>query len=344
MDSAAFVGIFIVLVAGLMMGSVAWPVKLMQRFKYEHWAFCAMTTGLVILPWTITLIWCPNAIEAYKTIDVSVLLKSNLFSLSWGLANVLGLLCLLRIGFCLSNGILTGIGVSLGVTIPMIFKGSGLFKDSADIISKPGIVVIVAVVIMLIGVILASKAGFARAQDLRATEQKSGSFLGGLMMIVIAGILSCGISFAFVYSQGPVKDAMKAYGAGDIPATFAVWAIGLIGGALINILYPAFLITKNKSWKIFIAHPREIFLSLIIGLNLCISIALMGKGMVLLGALGASVGFGLQQAMQMLGGQAIGFIAGEWQGVANKTRRTMYMAIAVLIIAAIVMAYGNSLL
>jgi hypothetical protein len=69
----------------------------------------------------------------------------------------------------------------------------------------------------------------------------------------------------------------------------------------------------------------------------------MGKGMLLLGPLGASVGFGVQQAMQMLGGQTVGFASGEWRGINGTPRHQMYLAIAVLIAAAVVMAYGNTL-
>ena len=52
-------------------------------------------------------------------------------------------------------------------------------------------------------------------------------------------------------------------------------------------------------------------LSIIIGGQFCLAIALGGKGMVLLGVFGASVGAGIQQAMQMIGGQGLGFISGE---------------------------------
>jgi hypothetical protein len=69
----------------------------------------------------------------------------------------------------------------------------------------------------------------------------------------------------------------------------------------------------------------------------------MGKGMLLLGALGASVGFGIQQATQMLGNQGVGFISGEWSGVFGTPRKQMYLAITFLITAAIVLAYGNTL-
>jgi hypothetical protein len=70
---------------------------------------------------------------------------------------------------------------------------------------------------------------------------------------------------------------------------------------------------------------------------------MMGSGMRELGALGASIGLGIQQASQMLGGQALGFLSGEWRGVSALSRRMMFIAIACLIVAAFVMAWGNSL-
>jgi hypothetical protein len=45
----------------------------------------------------------------------------------------------------------------------------------------------------------------------------------------------------------------------------------------------------------------------------------------------------------MLGGQGVGFISGEWKGVFGKPRFQMYAAIGVLIVAALIMAFGNSL-
>ena len=84
-------------------------------------------------------------------------------------------------------------------------------------------------------------------------------------------------------------------------------------------------------------------LAVLIGVDFSLAVALMGKGMLLLGALGASVGFGIQQAMQMTGTQLLGFTSGEWRGVHGKPRLQMYLALAILFVAAVVMAYGNSL-
>src|SRR6202022_4563267 len=121
-------GAAIVVLAGLIQGSGAWPIKLMRKYKFEHWWFVAMLVGLVIAPWVITLAACPDAWQAYRGIDTTTLLKANAFALSWGIANILCGLCFVRIGLALTGGILTGLGVSIGVTLPMIIKGSGRFR------------------------------------------------------------------------------------------------------------------------------------------------------------------------------------------------------------------------
>jgi L-rhamnose-H+ transport protein len=351
-------GAFVVVLAGLIQGSGAWPMKLMRKFKFEHWWFISMLVGLVLAPWAITLIFCPNAWEAYRSIDSPTLIKANAWALSWGVANILCGLCFVRIGIALTGGILTGLGVSVGVTLPMIVKGSGLFSEAPNLNSSAGKMVLIGVSIMLLGVIVAAIAGFGRDRILarnssskigQATDEnletagRSGSFLGGLIMVIVAGVLSAGISFAFVYSQGPIVSAMKARGAGEIPANFAVWAIGLLGGALINVTYPAYLMTKHSSWNVLFSAWKELALAIFIGFNFIFGVALMGKGMLLLGPLGASVGFGVQQAAQMLGSQGVGFASGEWRGIIGKPRNQMYLAIAILIAAALVMAYGNTL-
>ena len=81
----------------------------------------------------------------------------------------------------------------------------------------------------------------------------------------------------------------------------------------------------------------------LIGVQFIAAVTLMGRGMLLLGALGASVGFGIQQAMQILGNQAVGFTSGEWRGVLGTPRKQMVVAVAILIVAVIIMAYGNML-
>lgn len=344
MSSPSLLGILLVAIAGLLVGSGMWPMKLVRHYRFEHWWFVAMLTGLVVIPWTVTLLYCPGALDALGRVPGRVLLTANLWSVGWGIANVLCGLCFVRIGIALTGAILTGLGAALGVTLPMVVKGSGLFEHAPDLGSAAGLTVLAGVGVMLAGVVLAARAGFGRERVLGADRAgASGGFAAGLVMAAIAGVLSCGMSLAFVYGQGPIMQALQAEGAGEVPATFGVWAVGLLGGALVNLVYPLYVMVRDRTLGVLVRHAREGFLVAIIGVNFAAGVVLMGAGMRALGALGASVGFGVQQATQMLGGQLLGFMSGEWSGVAGRPRRLMYAAIACLLLAATVMGWGNTL-
>lgn len=403
-------GVLLVAAGGLAMGSGAWPFKLMRKYQFEHWWFVAMLVGLIVMPWTITLIGCPHALPSLHNVPVSAVVLGNLFAVGWGIANVLNGVCLVRIGVGLTGAIMTGLGVSLGAIVPMVFKGSGLFKNTPDLLSAAGLTVCGGVALMLVGVVTASLAGLGQHREFARQDRATGGYLFWLALTIVAGILSSFMTFVFVYSQGPIvahlsyvkpgmdirvtvegstdisgdytvradgmikivgfgpvlvaghsawdaaaqiaqsvnvsqpkRSPMVRVETGSIPATFGVFALGLLGGAVVNLGYAAYLLTKNRSWGLLIRHPGEFLLAIITGVNFSMAVALMGKGMLLLGPLGGSVGWGIQQAMQMTGAQLVGFISGEWRGIHGKPRMQMYLAIAILVFAAVVLAYGNTL-
>jgi hypothetical protein len=126
-------------------------------------------------------------------------------------------------------------------------------------------------------------------------------------------------------------------------AVFPVWASAAFSGAMLNLLYPMILMTKRKSWGVLLTNWKEFGLTGIMGFQTFLALTLPGKGMLMLGALGAAIGGGIQQAMQMVGGQGTGFISGEWRGVHGKPRMQMYASIALLIVAAFIMAYSKTI-
>jgi protein involved in polysaccharide export with SLBB domain len=129
---------------------------------------------------------------------------------------------------------------------------------------------------------------------------------------------------------------------GNLLAPFPVWAVGMMAGALVNFLFPLYLMRRNHSGHLLLTSWRELPFPLLGGMQFFAAILLLGIGSLQLGALGASVGWGLFQAMQVLGGQAVGFLSGEWRGVNGKPRTQMYLAIAIIVVAACVMAFGNT--
>ena len=126
-------------------------------------------------------------------------------------------------------------------------------------------------------------------------------------------------------------------------ANMAVWAVGLVGGAAVNLGYPAWLMTKHRSWGMLVGSGRDAVLALILGLQFILAVVLMGQGMRLLGVAGAAVGFGIQQTLQLLGNQGVGFVSGEWRGIGGRPLRQMIAAVLVLVIAVVVLAFGKTL-
>jgi L-rhamnose-H+ transport protein len=232
--------------------------------------------------------------------------------------------------------------------LPMVVKASGIFKESPDLFSKPGAIVMIGTAIMLIGVVLASLAGAGRERTRNASAgtsqegKRAGGFAVGLAMVVVAGALSVGWGCAFTYSQDAIIQAMTAHGAAKFPAGIAVWAVALLGAAIPNVLYPAILMTCHRSWGVLAKQPGEIGLSIVYGILFFAPSALLGHGMLLLGTLGASLGWGLVQGTLILGGQILGFVTGEWRGVSGTPRRQIYAAILLLIAAMIVMACAKA--
>jgi hypothetical protein len=404
-------GISLVAVGGLIMGAGAWPIKLMRAFQFEHWFFLAMLFGLVLGPWAFTLASFPNFFQALRDPEVQqTLIAANILAACWGVANILCGLCYVRIGIALTQAILSGLGVSVIVMAPMIFKAQGQFEDAPDIVSKTGGTVLLGVGIMLVAVVMASLAGFGRDRQLAKAQRTAGSFSIGLIMTVIAGIASAGLWLAFIYCEGPIrsrvcivepgatielsvtgrKDLCKEISVGkdstiaikglqpievvglsakdtadkiadvlglpqpegkpnvkvtmpSVLAVFPVWAAGSFSGAMLCLIYPMFLMTKRKSWGVLLTNWREFGLTAIMGVQTLLALTLPSKGMLMLGTLGAAIGGGIQQAMQMVGGQGTGFISGEWRGVYGKPRLQMYGSIALLILASFVMAYSKTI-
>jgi len=420
------IGVLLVAVGGLIMGAGAWPMKLMRTFQFEHWWFLFILIGFVLGPWTVTLVVFPQVFEALRDpVLQGALVKANVLALCWGVANILCGLCYVRIGIALTQAILSGLGASVVVLTPMVFKASGQFKDAPDVMSRSGAIVLLGVGVMLVAVVLAALAGFGRDRVLKKLQSTSGSFLVGLIMTIVAGFTSAGLWLAFDYCQGPIRSriciveagtkitltvaddekvdakhaiaaerknsrksltgdyavgengAIELPGAGSVniagltaksaadriagvlklpqpegdegvklttPSSLSilpVWALGAFSGALLNLLYPAYFMTRRRSWGTLLTNWKEFGLAAIMGFQTLLALVLPGKGMLLLGALGAAIGGGIQQAMQMAGGQGTGFISGEWRGVRGKPRLQIYASIALLILASIIMAIAK---
>ena len=209
------IGILLVTLAGLGTGTIAWPMKLMRRLSFEHYWFLAMLVSLVIFPWAVVLCCVPSPWEVYAEVGWRPILLCNLFSVCWGIANVLYGICVLRIGAALTGAVLSGVGGGRRRDAADDAQGLGGVPEAPDLASKTGLVILLGVAVIVAGVVLSTLAGFGRDRALQKRHGRggaSGSFLLGLIMAVVAGILSAGLALGFVYTHDPIFKAVTARG------------------------------------------------------------------------------------------------------------------------------------
>ncbi len=114
-------------------------MKKIKDVRFEQYLFVFMFTAIIVYPWLVVWLFVPDPIAIIRQVGWKPLLISNILSVCWGIANVLYLIGVVRIGAALTGAILSAAGLCVGVTIPMIFKGSGLFNRAPDLFSTAGL-------------------------------------------------------------------------------------------------------------------------------------------------------------------------------------------------------------
>ena len=107
-------GLLLVTLAGLGTGTSAWPIKKIKKLHFEQYLFVFMFTGIIVYPWVVVFFNVPDISTVMKDVGWKPLIVSNLLSVSWGVANILYLICVVKIGAALSGAILSAIGISVG--------------------------------------------------------------------------------------------------------------------------------------------------------------------------------------------------------------------------------------
>ena len=104
-------------------------------------------------------------------------------------------------------------------------------------------------------------------------------------------------------------------------------------------------ITKLNTWRNYFkaGSGRDFGLAVVAGSCHFLAQIPYGMGAYYLGRLGTSVGWVFNIALSLLVANALGFITKEWKGAPKASTRTLFVGLAVLVVAMAILAHGNSL-
>lgn len=341
-------GFVVLLLACLFQGSFGICFKKYQPFSWEaFWALFSII-GVLLIPH----IWCaievPDYFSYLQQTPQSVLLAGALAGFFWGISSIWYSRAIDMIGVSLVTGINLGLSNLLGSLVPMFILNR---FPSASALAM----LLVGQVVLMIGVVILSKAGFIKNKaasettdkdesEANAAGKKKGSvFMTGFIMALASGAGSAAINIGATAANYPVNLAVSA-GVPSTSASLLEWTVVFAGGFIANFVYALYKLIKNKTFSDYTkpgcakAYGKVLLTSIV----WFAALAVYGKATALLGDFGPVVGWVAFNGLALIIANAWGFKDGEWKGF-SKARNVALVGNAVIIVALVIVGVANGL-
>jgi L-rhamnose-H+ transport protein len=310
------------------------PIEKVKRWSWETtWAVAGFFSW-ILLPIGVSLFLLPDFQGFYAAMGPHLLLKVALFGAMWGVGNVSYGLTMRYMGMSLGIGVAIGVTLIVGTLIPPLIHGQAAML----LATRSG-------QLTLAGVATVSYAGHQKELQLSGEVREFNVKLG-LLLAVLCGIFSSGMSFA-IDAARPMEAAALHLGVNPLYAALPSYVIIMGGGAVVNMSYCFIRLAalKRLSLRADMAQPRAM---LVRNGLLAAAGGIMWYLQFFFYAWGAAnvpqrlfyVNWMLHMSMYVLCGGLVGLALGEWKGVASKPVRLLWAGILVIIAAANLVGLG----
>jgi L-rhamnose-H+ transport protein len=337
MTEQVVIGFSLVVLAGLLNGSFAAPMKRMLAWRWENTWLIFAFTGLIIFPWIITLATIPHVGAVYSGASGAILWKVVLFGIAWGVGSTLFGIGISRVGMALGFAIILGITASFGSLFPLAVL------HPEELHSKRGEYLIIGTAIMIVGLVFLALAGKRRERDAGAGGLPRSGFALGLLICIFSGIFSSMLNFSFVFGD-EIRIRALAAGASNSMAANPIWSLTVTGGFFSNLLYCVYLLNKNKTWSVYRdGNPSAYWLlGGLMGLLWYGGVVAYGMGAAWLGKLGGIVGWPVFMTLDIIAGIFWGAVTGEWKQASQRALTYCWAGVGILILAIVAISIGNA--
>ena len=323
------------IVGAAMAASFYAPIEKVRKWSWETtWAVAGIFSW-ILLPISVSLLLLPNFPGFYESIGPHVLLKVALFGAMWGVGNVSYGLTMRHLGISLGVGVAIGVTLMVGTLMPPLLHGQGAILFT----TKSGLFTMAGVVVALIGVAVVSYAGHQKELQLRG-ELREFNLKLGLLLAVLCGIFSSGMSFA-IDAAKPMEAAALHLGVNPLYAALPSYVFIMGGGALINLSYCFIRLgaLKRISLRADLSQTRGTLLK---NGALAATGGIMWYLQFFFYAWGAAnipqhlsyVNWMLHMSIYVLCAGLVGLAMGEWAGVGRRPLRLLWAGMIIIIVAA----------
>lgn len=317
------------------------PISKVKQWSWETtWAVAGFFSW-ILFPIGVSLLLLPDFLGFYRSLDHTVVMGTVLFGGMWGVGNVSYGLTMRYMGMSLGIGTAIGVTLIIGTLIPPALHGElgHMMHNVGGQLSLLGVFVAVAG----IGVVTAAGHQKEKILDKRADEF---NLAKGLLLAVLCGIFSSGMSFAIDVAK-PIQHLAETQGINPLYAALPSYVLIMGGGAVVNFTYcfVRLAFKKDLSLKADLAQPSR---SLLANGAMAATGGIMWYFQFFFYAWGAAnipqhlsfVNWMLHMSGYVLFGGLVGLALGEWRGVGRRPIVILFLGMAVIILAANLVGIG----
>ena len=319
------------------------PQKGVKGWSWQtYWLAQALICWL-IMPLVVSYVTIPQLSIVLKEAPVAAMQRSFLLGMAYGIGGTAFGIAIRYVGFSLTYAIAVGISCVLGTLLPPLVHGT-----LGDLMKSNGAVfLIMGVALGAIGIALCGLAGRNKEKDIAAdVNNKTGfSLAKGLPLCFLAGMLSALYGFSLDQGQ-PIADVAAKYGAGNFQGN-VIYIFSNTGAFVTTLLYCLYLHNKDKTFYQYgNANGNNLsvnyLLSTLTGLLWYGQFFFYGLGHVRMGTY-KFTSWAIHMIMLVLFSSVAGLVMKEWKQCSSKTLRLLIAALLVLVIAILLLTYGNYL-
>jgi L-rhamnose-H+ transport protein len=317
------------------------PISKVKRWTWEStWAVAGFFSW-VLLPILVSAILLPDMQAFYGSLDAAVVLKTFLFGCMWGVGNVSYGLTMRYLGMSLGIGVAIGVTLVVGTIIPPLIHG----QASELVHTRGGLLTLLGIAVALCGIFIVSVAGHRKEVAL-GSEIREFNVKKGLMLAMLCGIFSSGMSFA-IDAAKPIQASALLLGVKPLYSALPSYVIIMGGGGMVNFAYCFLRLISKKdlSLKADLALPAATLfqngaLAATGGIMWYLQFFFYAWGAASIPASFAYVNWMLHMSGYVLFGGIVGLALGEWAGVGSKPVRLLWAGMLVIIAAANIVGLG----
>lgn len=323
--------------------------RVMRRYTVENASLLSMFFATIVVPLAAAHFIVPGWTSAIANTPFKTHAVVFIFGFGWGLGAITYAYGFNMIGMALAAAMLKGITIAIGSGVPLI-------RHWAEVSSAAKAVTIGGIAVMLVGTALCGKAGIMREREMRDLDSEENDspdaspvfrptgkiFWLGMVCCLFSGLLSACANLGYEFA-----DPLERIMGDDLTwrATLIRWMPMYWGGITALLVFMGGSMLRSGAWRNYFAKGsgRDLVVASSMGGVHFLAQIPYGIGAFYLGALGTTVGWGVNIGMALVVAAGIGFLTGEWKGVSKKSVQTLLGGIAVLLAAMVVLAYANRL-